>query len=129
MSPTLVRRNDGAVLAYGSGGSNQIHSTILQMLLSYLSLSLDLEEAVAAPRIHLEQGLLQIEHGHGTETEQQLASIFPRHQIWPDRNFFFFAVYMLPPLTPTAAPSSPPVIHGAAAVLPKIKKRCSYGRR
>ncbi len=93
MSPTLVRRNDGAVLAYGSGGSNQIHSAILQVLLSYLSLSLDLEEAVAAPRIHLEQGLLQIEHGHGTETEQQLAAIFSRHQIWPDRNSFFCGVH------------------------------------
>ncbi len=80
---------DRAVLAMGIGGSNRIHSAILPVLLNHLFLGLDPEEAVAAPRIHLEQGLLQIEHGHGTETEQQLAAIFSRHQIWPDRNFFF----------------------------------------
>ncbi len=112
----------------GIGGSNRIHSAILPVLLNHLFLGLDPEEAVAAPRIHLEQGLLQIEHGHGTETEQQLAAIFPVIKSGL-AGISFLAACMLPPLTPTAAPSPPPVINGAAAVLPKIKKPCSYGRR
>ncbi len=93
MSPTLVRRDNGAVLALGSGGSNRIRSAILQVLLNHLCLGLSLREAIDAPRIHLEQGLLQIEHGHGAETERQLAIAFPKHQIWPDRNFFFGGVH------------------------------------
>jgi len=77
----------------GSGGSNRIRSAILQILLNHLCLGMGLQEAIDAPRIHLEEGLLQIEHGHGAETERQLAIEFPKHQIWPDRNFFFGGVH------------------------------------
>jgi len=93
MSPTLVRWDNGAVLALGSGGSNRIRSAILQVLVNHLCLGLSLQEAIDAPRIHLQQDLLQIEHGHGDATERHLAAAFAAHQIWPDRNFFFGGVH------------------------------------
>jgi|APSaa5957512535_1039671.scaffolds.fasta_scaffold13565_2 gamma-glutamyltranspeptidase / glutathione hydrolase len=89
MSPTLVRWKDGRVLALGSGGSNRIRSAILQVLINHLCLGQSLGEAVAAPRIHMEQGMLHIEAGHRAETIAHLGERFPNQQIWPDRNFFF----------------------------------------
>jgi len=93
MSPTLVRRDNGGILALGSGGSNRIRSAILQVLLNHLCLDLSLGEAIEAPRIHLEQELLHIEDGHDSETVRQMMAEFPAHQIWPDRNFFFGGVH------------------------------------
>ena len=93
MSPTLVRHDDGRVLALGSGGSNRIRSAILQVLLNHLCLGLNLDEAVTAPRIHLERDLLHIENGHAAGTVRHLSRAFPAHQIWPDRNFFFGGVH------------------------------------
>lgn len=93
MSPTLVRQGNGGVLALGSGGSNRIRSAILQVLLNHLCLGRTLDEAVAAPRIHLEQDLLHIEGGHGAGALRHLSEAFPKHRIWPDRNFFFGGVH------------------------------------
>jgi gamma-glutamyltranspeptidase/glutathione hydrolase len=93
MSPTLVRWNDGRVLALGSGGSNRIRSALLQVLVNHLCLDHSLDRSVAAPRVHMEQGLLHIEAGHGLATVSHLAKAFPRNQIWPDQNFFFGGVH------------------------------------
>jgi gamma-glutamyltranspeptidase / glutathione hydrolase len=93
MSPTLVRHDDGRVLALGSGGSNRIRSAILQVLLNHLRLGQNLDEAVTAPRLHLEGDLLHIEDGHTAQTLRHLSGAFPAHQIWPDRNFFFGGVH------------------------------------
>ncbi len=93
MSPTLVRHGDGRVLALGSGGSNRIRSAILQVLLNHLCLGQSLQEAVTAPRLHLERDLLHIEHGHTARALRHLSQAFPAQQIWPDRNFFFGGVH------------------------------------
>ncbi|MDP7549219.1 MAG: gamma-glutamyltransferase [Alphaproteobacteria bacterium] len=93
MSPTLVRHDDGRVLALGSGGSNRIRSAILQVLLNHLCLGQSLDAAVTAPRLHLEGDLLHIEHGHTAPALRHLLRDFPTHQIWPDRNFFFGGVH------------------------------------
>ena len=63
MSPTIVRWDDGRILALGSGGSNRIRSAILQVLMNHLCLGKTLGEAVEAPRIHLDKGRMHIEAG------------------------------------------------------------------
>ncbi len=93
MSPTLVRGRNGAITAMGSGGSNRIRSAILQVLVNVLGLGLSLQDAVDAPRIHLENGFLNIEDGHQSDTVSHLCTAFPEHKIWPDRNFFFGGVH------------------------------------
>ncbi|MDP6831133.1 MAG: gamma-glutamyltransferase [Alphaproteobacteria bacterium] len=93
MSPTLVRRKNGGTLALGSGGSNRIRSAILQVLLNHLCLGMSLEDAVTAPRIHMDRQLLHLEGGHDGAAVRQLAAEFPAHQIWPERNFFFGGVH------------------------------------
>ena len=93
MSPTIVRWDDGRILALGSGDSNRIRSAILQVLMNHLCLGKTLGEAVEAPRIHLENGRLHIEAGHDEDVAAQLAAAFPDHQIWPGQNFFFGGVH------------------------------------
>ena len=64
MAPTLVRRADGAVeLALGSAGSNRICSTILQVISNVVDHGMGLAEAVEAPRLHWEDGVLYVEPG------------------------------------------------------------------
>lgn len=64
MAPTLARRADGAVeLALGSAGSNRIRSTILQVISNVVDRGMGLAEAVQAPRLHWEDGVLYVEPG------------------------------------------------------------------
>lgn len=55
MSPLAARNAQGATLALGSPGAERITSALLQVVLSYIRLGLSLEEALAAPRLHVER--------------------------------------------------------------------------
>jgi len=61
MAPTLVDHPGGRRTALGSGGSNRIRTAILQVLMNVLRWGMRLEDAVSAPRIHFERGLLNVE--------------------------------------------------------------------
>ena len=54
---------DGTRFALGSGGSNRIRSAITQVLVNLLDFGMTPEQAVAAPRIHLEGDMLSLEPG------------------------------------------------------------------
>jgi gamma-glutamyltranspeptidase len=51
MAPTLVMSPDGTILALGSPGGPTIITTVLQVLMNKLALGMDLEGAIAAPRL------------------------------------------------------------------------------
>ncbi len=53
MAPTIAIRDDGAVLAIGSPGADRITTALQQVLLGVIS-GRSLQEAVAAPRLHVE---------------------------------------------------------------------------
>jgi gamma-glutamyltranspeptidase / glutathione hydrolase len=55
MAPTVARRGDGAVLALGSPGAERITTALLQVMLNFMRLGMSLEEALAAPRLHVER--------------------------------------------------------------------------
>ena len=55
MAPGAARSNT-AVLAIGSPGADRITTALHQFLVNFLQLGLDLEQAVARPRIHLRIG-------------------------------------------------------------------------
>lgn len=87
MAPTLACRPDGSWLATGSGGSARIRSAIAQVLVHMIEGGLDPEQAVAMPRLHLEDGCLQVEGGHPCGPE--LAEAFPGARLWRDRSLYF----------------------------------------
>jgi gamma-glutamyltranspeptidase/glutathione hydrolase len=63
MSPTVVSSPDGDLVSLGSPGASRIPTAIMQTLVNVVDLSLPLEVAVRAPRLHAEGNLLAYEAG------------------------------------------------------------------
>jgi gamma-glutamyltranspeptidase/glutathione hydrolase len=63
MAPTVVLRDGEIELGLGSAGSNRIRSAILQTIVRAVEQGMGAGEAVRAPRLHFEQGLVQAEPG------------------------------------------------------------------
>jgi gamma-glutamyltranspeptidase/glutathione hydrolase len=63
MAPTVVRRDGEIELGLGSAGSNRIRSAIIQTVVRAVEQGMGAGEAVRAPRLHVEQGIVQAEPG------------------------------------------------------------------
>ncbi len=86
MAPTLVADACGGLLALGSGGSNRIRSAMAQVLLRWGAHGEPLEDAIRAPRLHVEEGHLDAEPGQEPEPLQRA---FEDHRIWDEASMFF----------------------------------------
>jgi len=93
MTPTIVRLPEGGQIALGSGGSNRIRSAILQVLTNVLEFGMGLEQAVIAPRLHLEGSHLSVEAGFSDAALEALKAEWPGMQEWPGVNLFFGGVH------------------------------------
>lgn len=95
MAPTLIR-HAGRDIVLGSGGSNRIRTAIAQVLANLMHFGMDLDEAVSAPRLHLEGDVLSIERdpeNWPAEVEGWLIERFPAAQRFPRRSLFFGGVH------------------------------------
>jgi gamma-glutamyltranspeptidase / glutathione hydrolase len=63
MAPSVVMRDDDVELVLGSAGSNRIRSALLQTIVGAVDHGLLAREAVEAPRIHFEDGVVYVEPG------------------------------------------------------------------
>jgi gamma-glutamyltranspeptidase/glutathione hydrolase len=63
MAPTVVRRDGEIELGLGSAGSNRIRSAILQTVVRSVEQGMGAGDAVRAPRLHFEGGVVQAEPG------------------------------------------------------------------
>jgi gamma-glutamyltranspeptidase / glutathione hydrolase len=63
MAPTVVRRDGEIELGLGSAGSNRIRSAIVQTVVRAVEEGMGAGEAVRAPRLHVEGGIVQGEPG------------------------------------------------------------------
>jgi gamma-glutamyltranspeptidase / glutathione hydrolase len=68
MSPSVVLREGEVEIVLGSAGSNRIRSAILQTIVGVVDRELGAREAVEAPRVHFEDGILY--HEPGIDTRQ-----------------------------------------------------------
>ncbi len=66
MAPTIVMRHGMPELVLGSAGSNRIRSAILQTIIRVVDDGLRANEAVRAPRVHYEDGVVYAEPGIDT---------------------------------------------------------------
>jgi gamma-glutamyltranspeptidase / glutathione hydrolase len=92
MAPTVVLRDGEIVLGVGSAGSNRIRSAILQTVVRTVEQRLPVAEAIEAPRLHFEHGVVQAEPGID---EAALARIEARDiavDRRPEINLFFGGV-------------------------------------
>ncbi len=63
MAPSIVMRQGEVELVLGSAGSNRIRSALLQTIVGVVDRGLSVREAVDAPRVHFEEGIVYHEPG------------------------------------------------------------------
>ncbi len=89
MAPALIEDRRGGRVVTGSGGSNRIRSALAQVIYNLVAHRMALEEAVLAPRIHVEDTHLSVEGGFDPQRLGPLLDAYPEHQVWAQRNMFF----------------------------------------
>ncbi len=97
MAPTIVLKDGQPELVLGSGGSNRIRTAILQVILNLLDFGMPLELAIASPRIHWEDQVLNLEPGlPGADAIQRFATAAGDRVIpWQAPNMFFGGVHAI----------------------------------
>jgi gamma-glutamyltranspeptidase / glutathione hydrolase len=63
MAPSIVMHDGAVELALGSAGSNRIRSAVLQTIVAVVDHGMQVQEAVNAPRVHFENGVVFAEPG------------------------------------------------------------------
>ncbi|HEY9761164.1 MAG TPA: gamma-glutamyltransferase [Trichocoleus sp.] len=94
MAPTIVLQGNRPRLVLGSGGSNRIRTAILQVILNTVDFGMPLERAVAAPRIHWERGVFNLEPGFDQAIlEREGVGAADKTIWWQQPNMFFGGVH------------------------------------
>lgn len=91
MAPSILTLPNGGEVVMGSGGSNRIRSAILQVVSNIVDFGMTPEQAVNAPRVHFENGLLSCEPGW--EQALEASDMGCEHQLWDKRSLFFGGVH------------------------------------
>jgi gamma-glutamyltranspeptidase/glutathione hydrolase len=116
MAPTVVLGTDGAPeLALGSAGSNRIRSTLLQVIVNVFDRGMTAAQAVDAPRLHFEDGLVYAEPGIDAAALEAAGYTMAWFR---DRNLFFGGCQAVErdPRTGDAAGAGDPRRGGAVVV-------------
>jgi gamma-glutamyltranspeptidase/glutathione hydrolase len=93
MAPTVVGKDDGALLALGTGGSERIRSALTQVLLRTIDLGDDLAGAISAPRLHVGDDVIDIEPGFPADLVSWMAEGHSPLREWPSADLFFGGVH------------------------------------
>ena len=92
MAPTVVLRDGDPEIAIGSAGSNRIRSAILQTVLGVVDHGLPAQEAVSAPRLHVEERQVDAEPGIDDAALDRLEQSGWTVRRWAETNLFFGGV-------------------------------------
>jgi gamma-glutamyltranspeptidase/glutathione hydrolase len=114
MAPTAVEwpaegAGSGRLVATGSGGSNRIRSTLLQVLVNLIDFAMPLEEAVRAPRLHVEDDVLSAEGGFDLDHLGPVLEAYASVQLWDQSNMYFGGAHSVE----VSAKGDEPVFTGA----------------
>lgn len=92
MAPTLVLDDDLPRLVLGSAGSVRLAGAILQTIQHVVAGGLSVDCAIGHPRLHIEDGVVQLEGGWPEGTAEQLQQAGQRVNPWAGRNLYFGGV-------------------------------------
>jgi gamma-glutamyltranspeptidase/glutathione hydrolase len=104
MAPSIMDWSDGTVCALGSGGSNRIRTALAQVMATLADGPSRLDEAIAAPRLHVEQQIADRERGipdMRVDYEDRLREdhrgallkAYPQARAWATDSMFFGGVH------------------------------------
>lgn len=91
MAPMLLERDGAPTVVLGSGGSERIRSALSQVILALVLDGRSLEDAVRAPRLHPNAGVVQLEPGHDPQAVALLAATH-RVNVWDAPDLYFGGV-------------------------------------
>ncbi len=95
MAPSAVLHRGRPALVLGTGGSKRIRSALLVTLLHVLASARSLEEAVLAPRLHVEGEQLWFElPGLPEASAESLQAAWPDATAFAERSMFFGGVHV-----------------------------------
>jgi gamma-glutamyltranspeptidase/glutathione hydrolase len=89
MAPSLVLAGGRPRLVVGSAGSIRLRAAILQIVVNVVDHGLGAEEAIQAPRIHLDEDVLQLEGGIAESAAGRLEDAGYAVNRWAGRNLYF----------------------------------------
>jgi gamma-glutamyltranspeptidase / glutathione hydrolase len=89
MAPSILLEDGRARLVLGSAGSARLRGAIVQIIRNVVDHELPLEEALPAPRVHFEDGLLHLEGGIDLEVADELEADGYDVVRWNARNLYF----------------------------------------
>ncbi|MEP6978022.1 MAG: gamma-glutamyltransferase [Thermoleophilia bacterium] len=89
MAPSIALADGSPRLVVGSAGSIRLRGAILQVALNVLEHRLPVEEAISAPRVHLEHTHVHCEGGHESAELDRLEGLGYELTRWPKRNLYF----------------------------------------
>ncbi len=89
MAPSFVLRGGEPRLVLGSAGSSRLRGAIVQTVVNVLDHGLAIEEAVAAPRVHLHEDVLHLEAGVDPGVAEELGAMGYATVCWKAHNIFF----------------------------------------
>jgi gamma-glutamyltranspeptidase / glutathione hydrolase len=89
MTPSVLVRDGQPRFVVGSAGSTRLHGAILQVVANVVAGGLEVGEAVAEPRIHVEAGIVHCEDPAAADELEAAGYTVVR---WRERNLFFGGV-------------------------------------
>jgi gamma-glutamyltranspeptidase/glutathione hydrolase len=95
MCPTIVLKDDQPFLILGSPGSQRIPSAVLQTISNVVDHGMDLASAVAAPRMHWQDGTLYLEGGMALDVAEQLRHKGHAVEVYAERDRYFGGVHAI----------------------------------
>ncbi len=99
MAPTVVIKDGLPRLVVGSAGSLRLRGAILQVVVNVVRHGMPVEEAISAPRVHVDDDHVHCEGGHDAAELDRLEALGYDLVRWRRRNLYFggaAAVEMLP---------------------------------
>lgn len=116
MAPTLLLRDGRPLAGLGAAGSNRLRSAILQTVVSMVDGGLDVARAVQRPRVHPEDGGVDVEAGVPEAAVEALAQAGHTLRRWGGLNLFFGGVSIVAREREGLAGAGDPRRGGAAAL-------------
>ena len=96
MSPSFIKKQGEILYSLGTGGSSRIRSAIFQVVLNLIDMGMNIEEAVEAPRLHIdEEGRLQAEPIMDTAVLEALKSHYADLNLWTKKDLYFGGVHTI----------------------------------
>jgi gamma-glutamyltranspeptidase/glutathione hydrolase len=92
MAPSIAVRDGAPRLVLGSAGSIRLRGAILQVAVNVLEHELPVQEAISAPRVHLEEPHVHCEGGHDPAELDRLEALGYDVTRWRRQNLYFGGV-------------------------------------